>query len=62
MPELTAGEEMTVVPSRVVRERNRVTRRDIRPGIIWRILILKSGAIVVPCPQLVLYVFVSNLK
>ena len=35
IPTATGGLELTVETRRVVRERKRVTRRDIRPGITW---------------------------
>ena len=35
IPTATGGLELTVETRRVVRERKRVTRRDIRPGTTW---------------------------
>ena len=35
IPTATGGLELTVETSRVVRERKRVTKRDIRPGTTW---------------------------
>ena len=35
IPTATGGLEVMVETSRVVRERKRVTSRDIRPGITW---------------------------